>query len=421
MAQMSIIMLEKLVNKIRLISHYENFNYYLYHLCIDFHDFWATCDRAKALHFLSASPEMRFDYDTYLTVFYKYQNNALFAFDTLNSGKTMVVKYVKTYPFLNKMYIQEYDYKDYDSNMAYFVDLESMKINSGKIPFDEIYTRPKTIKTQYMGIVLGKDRSKAEYEYMVLNEKNKVSQFSPQIFQDAIMSGLVGTPIQNGDVFGLVYDTLSSKIKIPKTRKIEDRPLFNYQMKDYVVEPKDRYISVVVKNDKWVVLDIDAKGTENQTTYHIQSVEKTNEHILKVDGNQTGVCSFNHWLAGSIAEANPEESFRSSPGKVYRKQYVDTYGPGFDVMARVLALYYPGRLFLYHMPTRNYIEWKTLENGESQGDSEILLVEEEMVYYRINDKIFQAPIINNKELGKSKLLVQDERVRDIHWAFFSGG
>jgi hypothetical protein len=79
--------------------------------------------------------------------------------------------------------------------------------------------------------------------------------------------------------------------------------------------------------------------------------------------------------------------------------------------------YYPGILFLYNVETKKYIEWKTLENGRPQGDSEVLLVQDETVYYRINDKIYKAPIENGNKLGNSKLLVQDDRVRDIHWAF----
>jgi hypothetical protein len=64
--------------------------------------------------------------------------------------------------------------------------------------------------------------------------------------------------------------------------------------------------------------------------------------------------------------------------------------------------------------TRDYLEWDT-----KQGDSEILLVANNEVYYRVSDEIFKAPILNGKKLGKAKLLIKNEVVPDIHWAFLS--
>lgn len=374
----------------------------------------------KVLHFLSACPDMRLDYSTYLTIFYKYQTDSLIAIDTLNSGKTMIMKRVMNYPFLNKMFIQEENYKNFEENKAYFIDLTLMKMNNNKIPFDQVYYKPTAFSKPMFSVVLGTNHSE-ELIFKTLTESFESNEIKVNDFQNFICSGYVGSPVKNGDVFGLVYDTLDSKIKIAKTRKVENRPIFNYQMKDYFVEPKGRYISAVVKNDKWVVLDIKPKGKENLTTYHIQSINKDYEHRLDVEGDQTRARGFSNWLVGSIAESNPEgEGFRYSPGKKFRKQEPDAYGAPYDIMTKVLEIYYPGKLYLYHMPSRNYIEWNTLENGEPQGDSEVLLINAETVYYRINDKIFYAKIIDNEKLGEPNLLVQDERIRDIHWAFFGG-
>ena len=69
-------------------------------------------------------------------------------------------------------------------------------------------------------------------------------------------------------------------------------------------------------------------------------------------------------------------------------------------------------MYLDNIHSKEYIEWNT-----GQGDSEILLVQNRMVYYRINDKIYKASIIGEDKLGKPDLLIQDERVPDIHWAF----
>ena len=50
---------------------------------------------------------------------------------------------------------------------------------------------------------------------------------------------------------------------------------------------------------------------------------------------------------------------------------------------------------------------------------QILLVDINRVYYRVNDEIFVRSIINNEHLGPPELLVKDRIVVDIHWAFIA--
>jgi hypothetical protein len=67
---------------------------------------------------------------------------------------------------------------------------------------------------------------------------------------------------------------------------------------------------------------------------------------------------------------------------------------------------------LFNVHTKDYIEWDT-----RQGDSEVLLVQDDFVYYRVNTKILKSAIIDNMQLSEPELLIDDERVRDIHWAY----
>ena len=50
-----------------------------------------------------------------------------------------------------------------------------------------------------------------------------------------------------------------------------------------------------------------------------------------------------------------------------------------------------------------------------QGDSEILLVDGDVVYYRVNDTIYKAPIGQKPELNGTKLFSGPE-VQLAHWA-----
>lgn len=75
-----------------------------------------------------------------------------------------------------------------------------------------------------------------------------------------------------------------------------------------------------------------------------------------------------------------------------------------------------GDLFIYHVATKQKISWNT-----GHGDSEILLLQDETVYYRVYDKIYKAQIINHNKLGQSKLLIQSPIINDVHWMFITNG
>jgi len=106
-------------------------------------------------------------------------------------------------------------------------------------------------------------------------------------------------------------------------------------------------------------------------------------------------------------------------GKQFRNQEYTEYTSPADYRFGVLGIYPTGILYLYNIDSRDYIEWQAEEDGQPQGDSEILLVKNNTVFYRVNDKIYKRAIISNSKLGEEVLLVQDDRVPSIHWAFMS--
>lgn len=137
-----------------------------------------------------------------------------------------------------------------------------------------------------------------------------------------------------------------------------------------------------------------------------------------------GIKCYNDWITGYFAgryQWGFQQKMKlngSIPGEKYR-QKTSMYGSTFDERAKEYQLYPEGVLYLLNLKTLKYIEWDAKENGEFQGNSEVLLIANEIVYYRINDKIYKAPIIDGQKLGKTELLIQDDRVQDIHWAFIS--
>ena len=76
-----------------------------------------------------------------------------------------------------------------------------------------------------------------------------------------------------------------------------------------------------------------------------------------------------------------------------------------------MPISYPGRLHLYDVDTEQLF---TINTG--QGDSEVLLVESGVVYYRAADELYSAPI-TDRGIGPARLLATDDSIRDAHWAF----
>lgn len=72
---------------------------------------------------------------------------------------------------------------------------------------------------------------------------------------------------------------------------------------------------------------------------------------------------------------------------------------------------YPGVLHLYNADTA-----KTFTINTHEPDSEILLVENQTILYRVNDSLFEAKL-ESDGIGPARLLVQSDVIRDTHWAF----
>ena len=86
-------------------------------------------------------------------------------------------------------------------------------------------------------------------------------------------------------------------------------------------------------------------------------------------------------------------------------------GPGMSRRFAASYAVFPGHLYLYNAATG-----QTYTNNTHQGDSEILLVEDGVVYYRASDRLYRATI-GADGLSAGTLLATSDVIRDAHWAF----
>lgn len=136
--------------------------------------------------------------------------------------------------------------------------------------------------------------------------------------------------------------------------------------------------------------------------------------ISSVDGTCSRTRIFGNWLATIVQFWDPHH--KQNPGAEHER------GIRTDTLPNVRELYamsagrncfIPGDLTLLNLRTQQRF---ALHTGEE--DSEILGVEADIVLYRVNDTIYQAKIVGD-QLKDLTVVVKDEDVPEIHWAFWS--
>ena len=194
------------------------------------------------------------------------------------------------------------------------------------------------------------------------------------------------------------------------------------------VKPTPRYGQYVIKINTRDYLILQGKTREYDGSlckgqYLIYDKGKEEWSSKDFKGSYPTLRAYGNWLAGTVVDDIRDLPDRKNeipiPGKKYRVQEKTEWGSPADVRFKELLMHPYGILFLYNLKASVYIEWEALENGERQGDSEILYVENNTVIYRIDNKIYKAEI-GSKTIEHPKLLIANEKVPYIHWAFITG-
>jgi hypothetical protein len=268
----------------------------------------------------------------------------------------------------------------------------------------------------------------------------KPHDFFPEDYNYAYIQGGAGTPIYGRDYL-ILYNEKSNDNALHISKGggygLKVGPYLKLQpTKDIYNAHPPALKSVRVNDFHSMIISYDEsepRGDKIGEKYFL-IYDKVNQvwYNQTLKGNTPSIRSYdNGWVGGTVKDMDKGKYFdkttmrygteydfkREIPGYEEREQifYERTdgiWGDCFDERAQNFGTYYPGLLYLFNVHTKDYIEWDT-----KQGDSEVLLVQDGYVYYRVNTKILKSVIVDNKQLSEPELLVDDVRVRDIHWAY----
>lgn len=179
------------------------------------------------------------------------------------------------------------------------------------------------------------------------------------------------------------------------------------------VSPQESLVNLVVNNDSMLVLKRSRVGVKNPAGVGFSVLEVLDKkagawHSVRVPGSGSWPRGFGPWI---VATAHELDSRLESPGKAQRRQLPAATGRPADWDFRMRKIYSPGILFLHNALTR-----KEYTIDTKQGDSEVLLVEGDVVYYRVNRSIYKATI-GQSQIENPVLVVAGDLVPDVHWAF----
>ena len=175
--------------------------------------------------------------------------------------------------------------------------------------------------------------------------------------------------------------------------------------------------AILINNPQIMVIDVSDRSADRRVlafrkkdqTWHRVPLPPQRVADPAAPSPMPPIRGFGHFIA--IAEVQPKDS--QNPESAGRSEWKGASRMGPDV-AYLLKQYkdvYPGRLHLYDLDTE-----RTYTISTNQGDSEILLVDNNTVYYRASDRLYSAPITESG-MGRARLLATADVIRDAHWAF----
>ena len=234
--------------------------------------------------------------------------------------------------------------------------------------------------------------------------------------QNTIPNGSMAGPLfrSNGDLLALEGHSNKRLLVIPSYLK-EDSIFHTVIPEDAVLAP-NRYSAVVLINNEQIRLIFYREGKNGSAFYNLYNKEQNRYYQYPFDDSNLNVKQFDNWIAGPTRIKYEKYSYKGpQPGQDQWNPNDNKYGLSVAeyIDRKLKTMILSGYLAIrsIHDPSI-FIEWDT-----KQGDSEILGIHQDIVYYRKHDEVWYVPIVQGKQLGQHEMLLKNEAVPGIHFMF----
>lgn len=137
-----------------------------------------------------------------------------------------------------------------------------------------------------------------------------------------------------------------------------------------------------------------------------------------VPGSDPRVRGFGKWIAG-LAAVKDLKRERPRPGREAIADIMRGLHPDANIVGTGALwdrTYYPGVLFIINVETGKMFTLRT-----NQTDSEVLWVDDNVIYYRSANQIFKAPFVDvpgqGRIIGPASPVAQADVLMDVHFAY----
>ncbi len=258
-------------------------------------------------------------------------------------------------------------------------------------------------------LVNSDDRLYNSYEIDNLKYRDSVEL---QLYKNVYLTGFLGGEVLGND-FILAYSRKEDGyLEILVSGDRSKRPCFPYELPEkYRFNTYARQL-VCINNDNYFLVSgneqagVNSLGTVPLFIYDKKNKVWSDKTLL---GTLPRIRGFSEWLCGYIGDNGESLLNKPLPGSSLWKDRETGLSPAL----RYEGMYTPGILYFYNPSTKVYFELQT-----NQADSEVVLIQDNKVIYRVYDELYETEIVRGKKLGKSVLLLKSDYVPDIHWAFY---
>lgn len=306
------------------------------------------------------------------------------------------------YPADSPSHIEKFDVTSPDASVT--LPLLPSKC-TGCIYIDSSLVSAKNVSKIQLRLRI-KSEDVREYDLPLVN--GATPKFSTQSFEsveDRVVDGVPGPAIA-GDFF---YLTSKPKTATQAGNLLNTVPSLGFSLPPAFKHDEREILVVLGSNSRYLVLTSNRNRIINDgigfTTYYVLDRRTGGWRSIVLPGNRTDVRLFGDWIAASVATGvggGPQAGGGSS--LVSR-----VTGNSVEQRSVQFRLNLQKKLIVASLSTGEVDEWAT-----DNPDSEVLMIRDATVIYRVWDSLYQRGI----NAANARLLIRDERILDVHWLFY---